>query len=245
MKTSYINILNIYTNSMKRILGFISVVALMLVMGSCSKTSPELTTNLRFINLSPNAGILDVYANSTLMVGGVSYNAASGYQSINSATSSITITQGGSTSVIITGSVGFNANSYYSAIAYDSVSKLKVDFIQDDRTAPPAGKTYVRFFHYVSGISPVDIIKAGSTANKLFAGRTYLDHSITANNFTAYTAFDPGPFSISAVVAGTSVLITQLPNFDAAAGKSYTIVLKGFSKGTGNDAIYLGPISDK
>jgi hypothetical protein len=228
---------------MKKLVIFFAVTLIVMGMVSCKKTNSDSSTNLRFINVSPNSGTLDVYGNSALIVGGVSYNSASAYQSINAATSSMTITQGGTTNAIVSGSISLNPNIYYSVIAYDSVSKLKVDFIVDDRTAPPTGKTFVRFFNYVNGI-PVDIIKAGSTANKLFSNRTYLDHDVAANNYTAYTALDPGPFSISAVVAGTSVLVTQLPSFDATAGKSYTIVLKGFTSGTGTQAIFLGPITD-
>jgi hypothetical protein len=71
-----------------------------------------------------------------------------------------------------------------------------------------------------------------------------LDHK-TTGSYVSYTAIDPGPFSVSAVVAGTNVLITQLPSFDATAGKSYTLVLRGFNKGTGNQAVFLSPIQDK
>jgi len=230
---------------MKKLINCLSIALVILGMVSCKKTTTESTANLRFINLSPNSGAMDVYANSALVVGGVTYGASSSYQSVNSAATSMSVNLSGTTSILLAGNIGLNPNSYYSAIVYDSVAILKGDIFKDDRTAPPAGKTFVRFFDYVSGTSSIDIIKAGSTSNKLFSSRTYLDHNNTAANYTSYTAFDPGPFSISAVVAGTNVLITQLPSFEAAAGKSYTIVLKGFNKGTGTQAIFLGPISDQ
>jgi hypothetical protein len=188
---------------------------------------------------------LDVYANNALVVGGVSYGAGSSYQTTNAAATSMTIKQAGTANVLLTGNISLNASSFYSVIVYDSVAILKGDIIKDDRIVPPAGKTYVRFFDYVSGTSSIDIISAGSTSNKLFASRLYLDHNNASANYTSYTAFDPGPFSVSAVVAGTNVLITQLPSFEAAAGKSYTLVLKGFSTGTGTQAVFLGPITDQ
>lgn len=217
---------------------------LMLFAVSCKKSSSSATASMRFINLSPNAGAMDVYVNSALLVGNVSYSASSSYQSLDAAATSLSINQATTTNILLAGNMSIAANNYYSAIVYDSVAILKGDIFQDDRTDPPAGKAFVRFFNYVSGTPSVDLIKAGNTSNKLFTSRTYMDHK-TTGSYIAYTAIDPGPFSVSAVVAGTNVLITQLPSFDATAGKSYTIVLRGFNKGTGNQAVFLSPIQDK
>lgn len=211
---------------------------------SCTKSTPTSTTNLRFINLSPNAGALDVYANSSLVVGNVGYGSASSYQSINAASTAVSFTQAGTTSMIGSGTVAFNANSYYSAIVYDSVATIKGNLFQDDRTAPPTGKAFIRFFDYANVNSSIDILRSGTTPVKLFSSRNYVDH-ITTLSYISYTAIDPGIFNVSAVVAGTSSTITQLPNFEAVAGKSYTLVLKGFSGGTGTQAVFLGPITDQ
>lgn len=211
---------------------------------SCSKSSSNATTNMRFINLSPNAGTLDVYANSNLVVGGVSYGVASSYQVINAATTAISFTQAGTSNMVGSGSIAFNPNNYYSAIVYDSVANIKGNLFQDDRTAPPAGKAFLRFFDYANINSSIDILRSGTTPIKLFASRNYVDH-IATTSFIAYTAIDPGVFNVSAVIAGTSSNITQLPNFEAIAGKSYTIVLKGFYGGTGAQAVFLGPITDQ
>ena len=231
---------------MKRVLNFLSILLIITALVSCQKTTSTVTNaNLRFINLSPNAGAMDVYGTGALIVGGVGYGAASSYQKINSATPSLTISLTGTSTVLLNGGVNFSQDNYYSTIVYDSVSILKGDVFKDDRSLPPAGKTFIRFFDYVNGTPSIDIIVAGSTTNKLFSGRNYLDHNNAGANYTSYTAFDPGPFSVSAVIAGTNVLITQLPSFEAAAGKSYTLVLKGFYKGTGSQAVFLGPIADQ
>jgi len=199
---------------------------------------------MRFINLSPNAGALDVYANSSLVVGNVGYGSASTYQLINAASTAVSFNQAGTTSMVGSGSIAFSPNNYYSAIVYDSVAIIKGNLFQDDRTAPPTGKAFLRFFDYANVNSSIDILRAGTTPIKLFASRNYVDH-ISTTSLIAYTAIDPGIFNISAVVAGTSSTITQLPNFEAVAGKSYTIVLKGFFGGTGAQAVFLGPITDQ
>ena len=229
---------------MKKLLNPIILVLLLVIATSCNKTASTATTNLRFINLSPNAGALDVYANSYLVVGNVSYGSASSYQLINAASSAVSFTQSGTANMVGSGSVGLNPNSYYSAIVYDSVSVIKGNLFKDDRTAPPTGKAFLRFFNYANVNSSIDILRSGTTPVKLFASRTYVDH-ISNTSLISYTAIDPGTFDVSAVVAGTSSVITQLPNFEAVAGKSYTIVLKGFFGGTGAQAVFLGPITDQ
>ncbi len=211
---------------------------------SCKKSNDQSSASLRFINLSPNSSAMDLYLNSALVVGNVSYPGPSGYQSINAAATSLSVNQATTANILLAGNIALAANNHYSAIVYDSVAILKGDIFQDDRTDPPAGKAFVRFFNYVSGTPSLDIIKAGNTSNKLFTSRTYLDHKNTGA-YVSYTAIDPGPFSVSAVVAGTNVLITQLPGFNATAGKSYTLVLRGFNKGVNTQAVLLSPIEDK
>jgi hypothetical protein len=230
---------------MKQFFNSLILAMILVSVISCTKsTTTTSTTNMRFINLSPNAGAMDVYANSSLVVGNVGYGSASGYQTINAATAAISFTQAGTSNMIGSGNVGFNPNNYYSAIVYDSVATIKGNLFQDDRSAPPAGKAFLRFLDYVNVNSNVDILRLGTTPVKLFASRNFVDH-ITTLSYIAYTAIDPGIFNVSAVVAGTSSTITQLPNFEAVAGKSYTIVLKGFFGGTGTQAVYLAPITDQ
>lgn len=226
-----------------QILTIVTALSMLLTI-ACKKSNDQASANLRFINLSPNSGAMDLYLNSALVVGNVSYPSPSNYQSINAAATSLSVNQATTTSILLAGNISLAANNHYSAIVYDSVAILKGDIFQDDRSDPPAGKAYVRFFNYVSGTPSLDIIKAGVTSNKLFSSRTYLDHKNTGA-YISYTAIDPGPFSVSAVVAGTNVLITQLPSFEATAGKSYTLVLRGFNKGTNAQAVFLSPIQDK
>jgi hypothetical protein len=229
---------------MKKSIHSLVLAFLLISVFSCTKSSTTSTTNMRFINLSPNAGALDVYANSVLVVGNVGYGSASSYQTINAASTAVSFTLAGTSSMVGSGSIAFNANNYYSAIVYDSVSIIKGNLFQDDRTAPPTGKAFIRFLDYANVNSSIDILRSATTPIKLFASRNYTDH-ITTLSYLAYTAIDPGTFNLSAVVAGTSSTITQLPNFEAVAGKSYTIVLKGFFGATGAQAVFLGPITDQ
>jgi len=179
----------------------------LLMTVSCKKSSDQATANLRFINLSPNSGAMDLYLHSSLVVGNVTYPGPSGYQSINAAATSLSVNQATNANILLAGNIALAANNHYSAIVYDSVAILKGDIFQDVRSDPPAGKAFVRFFNYVSGTPSVDIIMAGNCSHNLFTSRTYLDHKNTGS-YVSYTAIHPAPFNVSAVVSGTNVLIT-------------------------------------
>ena len=233
--------------AMKKLTHTFLFALLLLSLISCNKTAPVVTmTNLRFINLSPNSSPFDVYVNSTLIVGAVSYSVATSYIPVDASGSSFSVNQSGTSVNYLTGNISFTPNGYYSAIVYDSMAILKGNIFIDDRTAPPAGKSFVRFFDYVSGTSSLDIIRTDTGTTKLFTGRTYLDHinSSTNANFV-YIPINPGSFSATAVVAGTNVQVAQLANFTAVAGKSYTIFLNGFTNGTGPQGIFLGSVNDE
>lgn len=214
-----------------------------LAFSSCKKDSTPTTLSfMRLINMSPNSGTLDLYLNAQSAITGTAYGTASSFASVNTSSSLLSVTQSGVGTSIITGTITMEANKYFSALVFDSVSNPQGTFIIEDRTAPATGKVNVRFLNLVKGSSSVDIKRAGVT-NSIFAGRTYNDHS-TNTSLTSYTAIDPGPFTISAVVAGTSVTVSQINNFEATAGNSYTLVLRGFTNASGTQAVTLTAIKD-
>jgi len=210
---------------------------------SCSKTASSGEANIRFVNLSPNSSNLDFNASGSLLVGGVSYGSASIYRPISSSNPAITLNTTGATQTLFSGNLALQTGIHYSFFVYDSVANMKVSLVIDDQTAPPTGKANIRFLHFYKGAVSVDIKKDGTT--NLFTARTANDHSVDAA-YSKYIAVDPGTFNVSAVVAGSSVVLFQLPGFAPVAGKSYTLILRGFSAvSTGAQAISLVPITDK
>ena len=96
----------------------------MLFSISCKKSDNQSTANLRFINMSPNSGAMDLYLNSALVVGNVTYPGPSGYQSINAASTSLSVNQATTANILLAGNIALAANNHYSTIVYDSVAIL-------------------------------------------------------------------------------------------------------------------------
>lgn len=213
---------------------FAATILLGLCFTACKKNNTTATTNIKVANMSPDAGSVDVQVNGQLLTGGVGYGSASSFKSTTAGNINLKINVAGSSTTIFNANTSVAENKYYSVYLFDSAFNLKVSIFEDDRTPPPSGKANVRFLHLFVGGPAVDIVRAGGPT-KLFTFRSYQDH-VGNTALTAYTAIDPGPFSCAAVVSGTNFSVSQLPAFDAAAGKSYTLVLRGF-----NNAVPLTP----
>jgi hypothetical protein len=217
-----------------------------IISASCDKEDPIPQTNLRFIHMSPNAPTLDYSIKNSIFLGNKSYPVPSSYQTTDAGPITIKVSQTGSTTALFNIDGNFAASKFYSVFLFDSVANLKISTLEDDRSEPPSGKTHVRFLHLGTGQGPVDIIKAGGPV-RLFTNRSFNDHSTTPS-LANYTAIDPGPFSVSAIVAGSvNTFVTQLPSFNATAGKSYTLVLRGFRNAAPLSAqvLFLSAIEDK
>ncbi len=212
-------------------------------MLGCSKTSNSGEAQIRFVNLSPNSTNVNLIGNGALVAGGIAYGSASTYKPISSSNPAITVNTTGVTQPLFSGNLSIKAGMYYSFFVFDSTTKMKVSLVIDDQTAPPAGKANIRFLNFYNGAVAVDVKKGGST--NLFISRTTNDHTVNGD-LSKYIAIDPGTFTLSAVVAGSSVVLIQLPSFATVAGKSYTMILRGSSSvTTGTQAITLDAITDK
>ncbi len=227
---------------MKKLLSIATLAVI--VFSSCKKSDSPVDANIRFVNLSPNSNSLSMNANNALLIGNVSYGSASTYKPISSNSPLVTIIDPSSSiaTPLVSANLLIQPSIYYSFFLFDSTSSAKVSLVIDDRTLPASGKCNIRFLNFYKGSVSVDIKRGGTT--NLFTARTTNDHTVTAS-YSQYTSFDAGSFSLGAFVAGTSVSLFQLPNIDFVAGKSYTLVLRGFSSVTsGPQAMVLVPITD-
>ena len=225
---------------MKKI--FILSALTVFLFASCKKTTTPTEAKIRFVNMSPNSTGLDLYINAKLLVGGVGYGASSSYTAGTVTGALVSITAANGTVALVSGSLSLPVNGHYSIVTFDSTNNLQASIITDDKTAPAAGKANIRFLNLIKGSSSIDIKRGGTT--NIYTGRTYNDH--TANtNLSKYTTVDAGPFSVAAVVGGTSVVVAQLTNFEATAGKSYTLILRGVNTvSSGTQAPALVSLTD-
>lgn len=214
----------------------LGLVMLPLVFLSCSKDDDTESgkANIMVVHASPDAPLVDVRVNNSVVLSNVSYPQNSDYKEVNSGSTNIKIAPAGTSTYVIDANVNVEPNKHYSVFAIDSVSKIKAAVVGDDLTPPAAGKAHIRFFHFSPNAPAVDIAVSGGAV--LFGNRSFNDQSANAS-LTAFTPVDAGTYNLEVRVAGTSTVALSLPNISLTAGKIYTVFAKGFLGGTGAQAL--------
>lgn len=217
---------------------------LLCVMGAflvaCKKSDNTPNAFIRVIHASPNATALDLSPDGTLLVGKINYGSATNYLKVKAGGFNIRLNATGTSNSVLNGDVVLQPDGYYSILAADSVAKLKISVVGDDRTAAPSGKALIRFFHLVPSGGTYDLYLGASA---LFNGRSYFDQSTNAS-VVGYTAIDPGTFTFALRAAGGGSIVTTFPTANIVAGKTYTLIARGFPTGTGNQAILMSLFTD-
>lgn len=204
---------------------------------SCDKDdddTPASKSKVLVVHASPDAPAVDVRVNNTLALSNFEYGSSSGYVEVNSGATNLKVSPAGTMTNVIDANVTLEPNQNYSVFAIDSVSKVKAAVVGDDLTAPAAGKSHVRFFHFSPNAPAVDI--AVTEGPVLFPNRSFNDQSTNAS-VVNFTPVDAGTYNLEVRLAGTNTVVLSIPNVSLTAGKIYTVFAKGFVGGSMQQAL--------
>lgn len=211
---------------------------------SCVKKDPESSiAQVLLVPLSPNATACDFSINGTLYATTVGYSTTTGtlrytfpYYTIEpKAGSTIAYNVTGTTNKFASVSKDLEEDKVYSTFLIDSVSKAKAVIVTDDLTDPTPGKIKIRFFHFSPNTVPVDVIIQGATS-KLFTNRSYNDQVVTTTNEN-FIEIDPGTYTFLFNNASTGATVYTTSAQLLFPDRIYTIAVRGFTGGTGTQAI--------
>lgn len=222
----------------RKIFALCTVLCTALFFISCSKDNTEANASLMIVNASPNGANIDAAVNGSVIVTNMAYPANSGYKSVTSGTSNVTVSETGSTTTFLNGSLNLEAGSYYTLYVTDSANKRKATVTKDDLTPPSAGKAKIRLLHLSPNAPAVDITAtSGATSSASFNNRSFNDVS-TNGSYAAFTEIDAGPLTVTVKNAGSSTVLANIPTgISLQAGKIYTVIIKGFVGGTASQAL--------
>lgn len=188
------------------------------------------------IHASPDAPLVDILVDNAVAVEDVDFLDNTDYLSLTSGTRNVKLNVAGTATTAFNADVPLSGNKNYSVFAIDSVSKLSALVLEDDLTAPAAGKAHVRFVHLSPNAPAVDIAVTGGSV-------VYSDYSFKeASPFTPLAA---GTYNLEVRLAGTSTVVLPLPNISLANGMIYTVFARGFVGGTGTQALGASIIMNK
>jgi hypothetical protein len=238
---------------MKKTLFGISIIALGLA--SCDKKSalpdrftiiPETNTNIKFMQLSPDAPTVNFFVNSgkisgaaptatnavTGMAFGGFFPANVGYVSLPSGSLKIDAKVPDSSLVmpgalLLSNTQTFDAKKSYTFVLMDSLSKLTSVIIEDDLSVPDLTKAYFRVANFIhNGPVKVEITKTSS------------DYAMAPKSFASIASKTALPFDSLGASAGqvykilmrhpvTDARLDSIVGFTPGAGKKYTFYARG------------------
>jgi len=187
------------------------------------------TTNVKVIHASPDAPGVDIFVDNTMVNStALNFPENTDYLEVLAGTRNIKVNPSMSSTSVIDADVTFMSDMYYSVFAVNDVANIEPLVLEDDLTAPAAGKAHVRFIHLSPDAPAVDITLTDGTV--VFGNKAFKE-------FTAFTPLDFGSYDLEVRIAGTSQIVLPLGTINLEDGNIYTVFAKGFVSGTGSQAL--------
>jgi hypothetical protein len=189
--------------------------------------------SLRFLNLSADAGAVDVLVNDQVVLTNVAVSAGSAFVTVPTGTVKVQLNQTGTTTVVVSpvdvtttagGRVTITAVTQTPAGGGQQPTKAVVgtQVFQDDIAPPAAGQARIRVISGSPDAGAIDVV----------AGGTVVVSNLAFPNASAFVDVPAGtqvPVTINAT--GTTTVLAGPTNLDLVAGRIYTIFVSGTTAG--------------
>lgn len=195
----------------------------------------------RIVHASPDAPNVDVYANGSVAANNLAYDSSTGYIVAAAGNYEIKVAATGTADYVIDALIGLEAGKNYTIYAIDSLTKIKAVGTVDEFTVPPSDSVKVRFLHLSTNTGAIDVAETGGDV--LFANRNFNDQFFNST-YADYVSLPAGTYNLEIRPSGAPVVTLSLPGIVLNGGKVYTIYAKGFTGGTGNQALSAGILFD-
>ncbi|MFV9503156.1 MAG: DUF4397 domain-containing protein [Oscillochloridaceae bacterium umkhey_bin13] len=190
-----------------------ALMALTMAPAAFAQSNPA---KVRVVHASPDAPAVDVFVDGSAVLTNVPFFAASDYLELPAGTYRIQVSPTGqpASAAVIDANVTVAAGNAYTIAATGLVASIAPVVINDNLTAPAAGNTKVRVYHFSPDAPAVDV--------KLADG-TVLISNLAFPNASDYLEVPAGSYSLQVTPAGGSAVVIDLPNTQLDAGQIYSV----------------------
>jgi len=223
--------MNINTKKTSGLSLYLNTVALLfLLFSSCVKapvstntSTPEAAVN--FIQASPDEPAVNLSFNNTKFgVTYLNYGQSTSYLAVNTGVNIASFNNASNSAVILTDTLNFNANAFYSVFLVNKPQHPGVFLLTDTLKQPATGAANIRFINLSPDAPAVDLVIKGGPV--LVPNRPYEAFS----SFAPLTAGQAYTFEVH--TAGTSTVLASITNYNVQLGYTYTFWLYGLAAGT-------------
>lgn len=178
---------------------------------------------VRVVHASPDAPAVDVLVNGGKAFTNAPFKGIAQYASLDAGSYQVQVVPtGASEPVVISATLALKAGTDYTVVAVGKLADIEPLVLEDNNSAPSAGKAHVRFVHASPDAPAVDIaVKGGPVLFK----------NVAFKGVGAYLPVDAGTYDLEVRLAGTTTVALSMPGVKLDAGTVYTIFAMGLASG--------------
>jgi hypothetical protein len=183
---------------------------------------------LRVIDASPDAGILDSYQNNTGLAYNLTFGTVTSYVPMSPGSYTLAADRVGTRQTLVTGNLTLAPGKQYTAIVGNTLAAMQQTILLDQSQPAPAGEIALRFVQQATRSGAVDIYlvpRAGRPANP-----QPIATNLSFGALSPYLSIPAGSYAIDVVPTGTALVsstVTLLSGaqVDYASGAVRTVIL--------------------
>jgi hypothetical protein len=218
------------TAALRRAAWFAAMALAALGLSGCQGIAMN-SAQLRVVDASPDAGVIDSYQNSSALAYNLGFGTMTSYIPMSPGVYNLASEKAGTRQVLASSTETLAANKQYTEIIGAGVANLQQTLFLDESTPAPSGRIAVRVINATTRAGAVDVylVPMASTVSKsLSASPLAVNLGVGANS--GYIDLPEGTYAIDVVPTGTvlaSSTVTLLSGAQVAyaSGAVRTVVL--------------------
>ena len=214
----------------------IAALCLAALTGCQSLSTSSSMARVRIVDLSPDAGPLDIYQGKVALAYNLSYGTVTSYIPETAGVSTLTVSPAGSRQVLATAKATFAGGAQYTVVVNHAAARLQPEVLRDLPAQPLSEVPSVRFLHDAAQTGAVDVylVRPGPHAASL----SPIVENLVPGASSGYLALPPGVGSIVILPAGTAPSMAVFAAHtgtqrDYKAGSARTFILLDRQSPTG------------
>ncbi len=212
--------------------------ALLAVLGlsGCQGISSG-TAQLRVIDASPDAGLIDAYQNSSALAYNLGFGTMTSYILMAPGDYTLAADKAGTRQTLVAANQTLTAGKQYTQLIGGGLANLRQTILLDQSTPAPVGEIDLRVVNETTRAGAVDVylvagIGLGASGSSKSLSALPLAVNLRAGGDTGYITVPNGSYAVDVVAAGTPLIsstVTLLSGsqVEYASGAVRTIVLIG------------------
>lgn len=205
------------------------------------------SAQLRVIDASPDAGVLDSYQNSSALAYNLAFGTMTTYIPMSPGVYTLSAAKAGTRQTLVTTSETLAAGKQYTQIIGAGLANMQQTILLDQSTPAPAGQIALRVINETTRAGALDVYLvplATSTSRLMSASPLAVNLGMGAN--TGYLNVPEGTYALDVVPAGTpltssTVTLLSGAQLEYASGAVRTIVLIDQEPSTASPHTALNP----